>query len=438
MLRLNEFVLKYEVDKYEASEAFRRIASGKSLIYAMSGKMGSGKDTLGNEIKRVLELMPDSDYTSSVKQFTFATALRKEIDTIMDLMKDKSLDELSKEFNVEVSELENLKSMLGNDSIYDRTEGSRNAIQYWGTDVRRKQDPDYWVKRLVNDVIEFIAYSKKSESIAYVSDVRFPNEAQSIVDMGGVIVRLHVDEDIRVSRIEKRDGRTPTKEELNHVSETSLDDFEFEVTFDGTSTKPFELAMQALPYVRDMNEVKVDLDIEKEIESIKSLKGNKEFTGKLKRIIEYKRISRNMSEYFIISLIILPILWVVNKFLPAYDNTIEFIKGAAVTFGFIGVVTKLIIKYLEYRKRKSTKPIANSITSINHVKAYEGLRDTIYIINADTDCGFLGMGELEQTMPAYGIHEWADGEHESYIIMKDVVLSRHPKLIAVHSESKDN
>lgn len=55
----------------------------------------------------------------------------------------------------------------------------RHMLQWWGTDYRRKQDPDYWVKQLT------LGPGKWT-----VSDVRFENEVNKIKELGGQIWRV--------------------------------------------------------------------------------------------------------------------------------------------------------------------------------------------------------------------------------------------------------
>ena len=60
----------------------------------------------------------------------------------------------------------------------------RMILQWWGTEFRRSQDPDYWVK-YVHCKIHHLR-SLNSNNIV-VSDVRFPNEANLIKNLGGMI-----------------------------------------------------------------------------------------------------------------------------------------------------------------------------------------------------------------------------------------------------------
>jgi hypothetical protein len=60
----------------------------------------------------------------------------------------------------------------------------RSILQWWGTDYRRKQDPEYWTSRLKKTFVQ------QEPDIAFVTDVRFPNEAAMIHELGGFVVRV--------------------------------------------------------------------------------------------------------------------------------------------------------------------------------------------------------------------------------------------------------
>lgn len=83
----------------------------------------------------------------------------------------------------------------------------RTLLQWWGTDYRRWQDPDYWVKSLRCWLHNHV------EASVVVDDVRFPNEADLIHEMGGLLVRL-----------EPFEGWEPGPH-AGHPSETALDSY---------------------------------------------------------------------------------------------------------------------------------------------------------------------------------------------------------------------
>ena len=82
----------------------------------------------------------------------------------------------------------------------------RTLLQWWGTDYRRAQDPDYWVKRM------FETLDREQPDMALITDVRFRNEADAIHKAGGYLVK--------VTRIGKPDVNVP-----QHPSETNLDGY---------------------------------------------------------------------------------------------------------------------------------------------------------------------------------------------------------------------
>jgi hypothetical protein len=60
----------------------------------------------------------------------------------------------------------------------------RPMLVEWGR-ARRRQDPDYWITRVMAPV------SDRLGTGVVISDVRYWNEAKYVIDHGGVIVRMH-------------------------------------------------------------------------------------------------------------------------------------------------------------------------------------------------------------------------------------------------------
>lgn len=86
----------------------------------------------------------------------------------------------------------------------------RDALQWYGTDFRRKQDPNYWVK-VMRGALED-AQEAHECAIILIDDVRFPNEAELVLEYGSLF------------RIEPYDGWQPGPH-AGHISETALDDY---------------------------------------------------------------------------------------------------------------------------------------------------------------------------------------------------------------------
>lgn len=236
-MELIKIAKKYDVDVSKLKSSINKLKNEGILLYAMSGKMGAGKDTIGDLIKEDLE-----NSGHKVSTFSYSTPMKQEITDIIECMNslesNMTIAKIAEKFNANIEEIVKLKRLLGGDSIYERTDASRLAIQFWGTGVRRKQNPNYWINKLIQLILD---ETNKGNSV-FISDVRFENEADSILDLGGKVIRLEVDEKIRIERIETRDGLTPSETHLNHLSETALDNYNFEIVFDGA--KPIEEIVQ--------------------------------------------------------------------------------------------------------------------------------------------------------------------------------------------------
>lgn len=81
----------------------------------------------------------------------------------------------------------------------------RELKQKHGTDVRRAQDTDYWVKKWIDK------YQHMFSDNVCVDDVRFFNEVEAVKRLGGIIVRIQ---------------RTDVTDTGEHESETQLDNYE--------------------------------------------------------------------------------------------------------------------------------------------------------------------------------------------------------------------
>ena len=154
----------------------------------ISGKAGSGKDTVANFMKEILEKRG-----KRVLIIHYADAVKW-------VLRDF--------FN-----WDGKKDAVG-----------RTLLQRIGTDVVRAQFPNYWTGIVVGLLKAFEPYS--DFDVALVPDARFPNEVDIALDT--------LDNCVCV-RIERRNADGSewindklTEEQRNHPSETSLDDYGFD------------------------------------------------------------------------------------------------------------------------------------------------------------------------------------------------------------------
>lgn len=91
--------------------------------------------------------------------------------------------------------------------------------------------PDFWVDILAPEVGRLTR-----EGIAIVNDdIRRPNEWQAFKDWGFTMVKVHVDEEIRIQRLIARDGAyDPSR--INDISEAEIDNLSYDVLIDNNDT----------------------------------------------------------------------------------------------------------------------------------------------------------------------------------------------------------
>ena len=153
----------------------------------LTGKMGAGKDFTFSTLKEM---------TDDVVRVGFADALKAEV--------TKFLQPADPGF---------FWQKPYSDPV-------RRLLQWWGTDFRRTEDPDYWVNMTER-------YARKQEPrIPVFTDVRFPNEADMIRRNGGFIVRVMAPPEVREQRL----GMVPPL----HASEIAMDDYRVDMHITST------------------------------------------------------------------------------------------------------------------------------------------------------------------------------------------------------------
>lgn len=181
----------------------------------IAGKMGYGKDYVGNLIKNSF---------SNIEKISFADSLKEEVEHIINLTRNNSsLEHIAYEMNVSKDEIKPLYiAMIAFKDINELTVKKKNStirfmLQYWGTDVRRKNNENYWVQKTVDKILEI----NKLGNVALITDGRFPNELKGVSELNGITIQLDISKEKQIENLLNRDGILPNKEAFNHPSETS-------------------------------------------------------------------------------------------------------------------------------------------------------------------------------------------------------------------------
>ena len=185
------------------------------MIIGFAGKAASGKTTAARYLQNCL--------AGETLIIPMATVLREEVEEFLrraGAAAHVSLVYGCQEDKVRVFHVETSQALAAcsqwrhfrteHQAIQDSVEMTavtvRRLLQWWGTEYRRAQDPDYWTKAWGRKVEQY----DLSRSHVLVDDVRFLNELNVIRAHGGLIVKI------------ERPGFLGAN---NHSSETSLDGF---------------------------------------------------------------------------------------------------------------------------------------------------------------------------------------------------------------------
>jgi hypothetical protein len=104
----------------------------------------------------------------------------------------------------------------------------RRLLQWWGTEFRRGQDPDFWVKWGIESAADTLT------PVTLFTDTRFENEVDAITDAGGLILNIRANEEARIDRI----GVTPS-----HASEALANSLPAHLVIHNDGYHPPRIAM---------------------------------------------------------------------------------------------------------------------------------------------------------------------------------------------------
>lgn len=205
-------------------KARRNLQEGLVYGLAVSGKLASGKDT-------VAEMVMDRLGRPGAVQLTWATALRRELDSVLGFIKEADAPREARQHTCEMgiethhaqALVEKLWDCVRNEgsNAHSRTPQIRWALQYLGTDVRRAQDPLHWVRLSIKEAADNLS---KGVSV-YYTDCRHPNEVEVPRQLGFYAVRLEITPETQRDRLWGRDGIGVDASAAVHPSEVMLDGY---------------------------------------------------------------------------------------------------------------------------------------------------------------------------------------------------------------------
>ncbi len=214
------------------------------LILGFGNKARQGKDTAAEAIRdyyQTLNLHGLKQHRVGI--FKFATALYQEVNQYLKNRTDAFGGEFTwqafhPDFNTRIPDWVQPDPNPEVSALAPYGKHPK-LLQWWGTEYRRAQDPDYWTKKLFESI-------PSNLDIALITDVRFPNEADGVRQRGGY--------NINVIRL-RQDG-TPyfsTDRRGAHVSETALDGYNWDFRIsnpEGHQALLAEVAVTHAEYLR--------------------------------------------------------------------------------------------------------------------------------------------------------------------------------------------
>ena len=183
------------------------------MLIGISGKMGVGKDTLGS-------ILCDLEPAYEVKRF--ANKLKMIASLLSGISVERFESQDFKQFNMPSvwNRYKSPTTAYGDQRIKMTV---REFLQKLGTEAMRDNlHEDVWVNALFADYKERY-FGSNSMPNWVITDVRFPNEANAIINRGGIMVKINRTDTTGINK--------------NHSSETALDNwtgFSYEIDNNGT------------------------------------------------------------------------------------------------------------------------------------------------------------------------------------------------------------
>lgn len=210
------------------------------MIIGITGKAQSGKDTAC----RIVQLINTVDYGCACSEGEGEKYILDNVDNILPITcmweKHAFADKLKEcasiilgvpRFMFESGEFKESFTSLPLSNKEGEPMTNREFLQYFGTEVGRSIDKNLWIKALM------YSYGRDKESHWIIPDVRFPNEADAIRNVGGVLWKI------------EREGSGAG----NHISEKLIDDIMVDIIIENNLDMKYYIKAITMAYNDTMN-----------------------------------------------------------------------------------------------------------------------------------------------------------------------------------------
>lgn len=235
-------ILALGVPRDTAERAAHNLQNRVAGWVVVSGKMGSGKDTVAPLV------LPGLGHTD-VARVGYSDPMKTEYQYLLDLIWGAATDlasarllartvekTLGYRFDDALEAVSDVQQVLAGGKpvlASDRTNQNRVVLQKVGGHWRTWSDEAYWSK-----MVSILCLEKIAEGTSvYLTGGRFLPDVEIPQAMGATIIRLDVTREVQLQRLQGRDGGLPTEAELNHPGELALDDWDgFDIRIDNNGT----------------------------------------------------------------------------------------------------------------------------------------------------------------------------------------------------------
>lgn len=200
------------------------ISNGQLIMYAVSGKIASGKDTVAQSVNRRLQ-----QAGHAVAPVAFADALKDELTDVIATAHTATpgrriiaiTELLDAPWRAAAQLADILIGTTPETTGWDRHPSVRAGLQRLA-DLRRSTYRNWWVDLALADAVD----NATDNTGTVITDLRQHNEARALHRLGVPCVRLHVTAAEQQRRLQARTGQPVDPNVLTHSSETELDDYD--------------------------------------------------------------------------------------------------------------------------------------------------------------------------------------------------------------------